>query len=183
MEKSHTCISIRTYVYIISEKLPTFKSNPFQCHELHYKCNLHPQIHMDCFIYWFLHIFADLVALVFMMLRNSCFLGCFMLFPPLPRPHLIPPMAAGCLGCGPQWPPKISCPGWHPRRHSHQETSENLRSKFFDVVHGGTSLISLWKRNLHHNILLLLQTMFFVSVYYLIIYPKRTFNWGCTANI
>lgn len=122
----HTCISIRTLIlFIISGKLPTFKSNPFQCHEFHYKRNLRPQIHMDhiyCFIYWLLHIFADLVALVFMMLQNSCFLGCFMLFPPLPRPHLIPPMAAGCLGCGPQWPPKTSCPGWHPRRHSHQET-------------------------------------------------------------
>ena len=75
------------------------------------------------------------------MLRNSCFLGCFMLFPPLPRPHLIPPMAAGCLGCGPQWPPKISCPGWHPRRHSHQETSENLRCK-----------ITMWYMVVHHDI-------------------------------
>ena len=135
------------------------------------------------FIYWLLHIFADPVALVFMMLRNSCFLGCFMLFPPLPRPRLIPPMATGCLGCGPQWPPKISCPGWHPRRHSHQETSENLRSKFFDVVHGGTSW-HLYGNGTYITIYhILLQTMFFVSVYYLIIYPKRTFSWGCTANI
>lgn len=137
----HTCISIRTYVYIISGKLPTCKSNPFRCHEFHSASSIlksiwiiYTVLSIDSCIYLptLLHLFSWCFEILAFWVASCC-------FPPLPRPHLIPPMAAGCLGCGPQWPPKISCPGWHLRRHSHQETSENLRSKFFDVVHGGTS--------------------------------------------